>query len=64
MKGTLIVIDGTDGSGKATQVALLKKRLENDDCCVEDAKKLGFHRMSAEGLRKMLYIFPERKLCI
>lgn len=30
MKGTLIVIDGTDGSGKATQVALLKERLEND----------------------------------
>ena len=27
-KGKLIVIDGIDGSGKATQVALLKKRLE------------------------------------
>ena len=27
-KGNLIVIDGIDGSGKATQVALLKKRLE------------------------------------
>ncbi len=26
-KGKLIVIDGTDGSGKATQVALLKERL-------------------------------------
>jgi dTMP kinase len=26
-KGKLIVIDGTDGSGKATQVALLEKRL-------------------------------------
>jgi dTMP kinase len=27
-KGKLIVIDGTDGSGKATQVALLEKRLK------------------------------------
>jgi dTMP kinase len=29
-KGKLIVIDGTDGSGKATQVALLTKRLEKE----------------------------------
>ena len=29
-KGKLIVIDGTDGSGKATQVALLKKRLRRE----------------------------------
>lgn len=29
-KGKLIVIDGTDGSGKATQVALLSKRLVKD----------------------------------
>jgi dTMP kinase len=29
-KGKLIVIDGTDGSGKATQVALLAKRLKNE----------------------------------
>ena len=29
-KGKLIVIDGTDGSGKATQVALLVKRLQKD----------------------------------
>ena len=29
-KGRLIVIDGTDGSGKATQVELLKKRLVSD----------------------------------
>lgn len=29
-KGKLIVIDGTDGSGKATQVELLKKRLAKD----------------------------------
>lgn len=30
MKGKLIVIDGTDSSGKATQVAKLKERLEKD----------------------------------
>ena len=29
-KGKLIVIDGTDGSGKATQVALLEKRLKKE----------------------------------
>jgi len=29
-KGRLIVIDGTDGSGKATQVALLAKRLKKE----------------------------------
>ncbi len=29
-KGKLIVIDGTDGSGKATQVDLLTNRLKND----------------------------------
>ena len=29
-KGKLIVIDGTDGSGKATQVALLAKRLKKE----------------------------------
>ena len=29
-KGKLIVIDGSDGSGKATQVDLLMKRLESD----------------------------------
>ncbi|MFH1608642.1 MAG: hypothetical protein ABH951_01325 [Patescibacteria group bacterium] len=29
-KGKLIVIDGTDGSGKATQVALLTKHLKKD----------------------------------
>lgn len=30
MKGKLIVIDGTDGSGKATQVGKLKERLVNE----------------------------------
>lgn len=34
-KGKLIVIDGTDGSGKATQVALLAKRLKKDGYTVK-----------------------------
>ncbi|MFA6258971.1 MAG: thymidylate kinase, partial [Candidatus Paceibacterota bacterium] len=29
-KGKLIVIDGTDGSGKATQIKLLEKRLKKE----------------------------------
>jgi dTMP kinase len=34
-KGKLIVIDGTDGSGKATQVELLVKRLKKEGCTVK-----------------------------
>ncbi len=34
-KGKLIVIDGTDGSGKATQVELLAKTLRNEGCKVK-----------------------------
>lgn len=34
-KGKLIVIDGTDGSGKATQVALLEKRLKKEGYTVK-----------------------------
>lgn len=40
-KGKLIVIDGTDGSGKATQVSLLKDRLAADGYLV---KSLDFPR--------------------
>ncbi len=35
MKGKLIVIDGTDGSGKATQVARLKERMVEEGSQVE-----------------------------
>ncbi len=34
-KGKLIVIEGTDGSGKATQSELLAKRLHKDGYSVE-----------------------------
>ena len=30
MKGTLIVIEGTDGSGKSTQFQQLRQRLERE----------------------------------
>ena len=33
--GKFIVIDGSDGSGKATQTRLLIKRLDNDGCRVK-----------------------------
>jgi len=36
MKGKLIVLDGTDGSGKRTQLDLLKKRLEKEGYKVEE----------------------------
>lgn len=35
-KGRLIVIDGTDGSGKATQVALLSERLKKEGYTVKN----------------------------
>ena len=35
-KGKLIVIDGTDGSGKATQVALLTKRLQKEGYTIKN----------------------------
>ena len=35
MKGKLIVIDGSDGSGKATQTALLVERLKKEGKNVE-----------------------------
>lgn len=42
-KGKLIVIDGTDGSGKATQTALLVKRLrkKKNKVSVEDFPQYG-----------------------
>ncbi len=40
-RGKLIVIDGTDGSGKATQAKLLVKRLKNDG---EKVKTIDFPR--------------------
>ena len=34
LKGKIIVIEGTDGSGKQTQAKLLKERLEQQGCKV------------------------------
>lgn len=50
-KGKLIVIDGTDGSGKATQVARLKDRLANEGHTVES---LDFPRYYNNFFGKMI----------
>lgn len=51
MKGKLIVIDGTDGSGKATQVAQLKNRLLAEGRSVES---LDFPRYYDNFFGKMI----------
>jgi len=47
MKGKLIVIDGTDGSGKATQAALLIERLKKEGYKVELADFPRYGKRSA-----------------
>lgn len=51
MKGKLIVIDGTDGSGKATQVKKIKERLEKEGHMV---KSLDFPRYYDNFFGKMV----------
>lgn len=50
-QGTLIVLDGIDGSGKATQVALLEKRLKKDGVLV---KKIDFPRYEKNFFGKLI----------
>ena len=50
-KGTFIVIDGTDGSGKATQTALLVKRLQKEKIKV---KKIDFPRYNQNFFGKLI----------
>jgi dTMP kinase len=45
--GKLIVLDGTDGSGKATQLELLKKRLEEEGFEVVTADFPQYNKKSA-----------------
>lgn len=51
MKGKLIVIDGADGAGKATQVALLKERLRADGV---EAESLDFPHYQSNLFGKLL----------
>lgn len=51
MKGKLIVIDGADGAGKATQVGLLVARLQQDGYAVES---LDFPRYTHNTFGKLL----------
>jgi|SRR5680860_496254 len=50
-KGKFIVIDGTDGSGKATQTALLEKRLKKEGHRV---KKIDFPRYEKNFFGKLI----------
>jgi len=50
-KGKFIVVDGIDGSGKATQVELLTKKLEKDGYKV---KKIDFPRYDTNFFGKLL----------
>jgi len=50
-KGKLIVIDGTDGSGKATQTELLMKRLKKEKI---PARKLDFPRYEENFFGKLI----------
>ena len=54
MKGKLIVLDGTDGSGKATQTELLKKRLEQEGRQVEVISFPQYGRKSAGMIEEYL----------
>ncbi len=53
-QGKLIVIDGTDGTGKATQLQLLKKKLENDGLSVLDFDFPQYNTKSAGPIEEYL----------
>jgi len=54
MKGKLIVIDGTDGSGKTTQFNLLLKRLQNVDLDVQTKDFPQYGKKSAGPVEEYL----------
>ncbi len=53
-RGRLIVIDGTDGSGKTTQLQLLKEKLETEGFCVEVADFPQYNQKSAGMVEEYL----------
>jgi dTMP kinase len=61
-KGKLIVIDGTDGSGKATQIKLLAKKLEKDGyrVKVEDFPQYG-HKSAGPVEDYLIGMFGDAK---
>lgn len=61
-KGKLIVIDGTDGSGKATQIKLLVKKLEKDGhrVKVEDFPQYG-HKSAGPVEDYLIGMFGDAK---
>ena len=54
MVGVFIVLDGGDGSGKATQLGVLKKRLESEGYRVKTADFPQYGQWSAKFVEKYL----------
>lgn len=54
MKGKFIVIDGADGSGKATQTEILRKRLHDEDIKIKDLEYPRYGEQSAYFVEQYL----------
>ena len=60
-KGVLITFSGTDGSGKSTQISILKKKLESEgyNCLIYWAR--GGYTKNFENLKKTIRLIFRRK---
>ena len=59
MKGKLIVFEGTDGSGKATQSKLLFERLQREEIWKFVQKKISFlQQIKTWGIVEKCYVAP------
>ena len=54
LKGKIIVIEGTDGSGKQTQAKLLKERLEHEGYAVYSTSFPNYPSDSSAAVRMYL----------